>query len=333
VTVAEGDTNSTVLGKIASAVNASGASVSASVVMDTPTTSKLVFQSKTTGSVQAISMADTAGSLLSQIGLTAAVIAGRTAVSGSSAGFIYSDTGVLDARFVLDGIQIVRTSNTVQDALAGVTLELKGTQAPTDDPVVLAVGYDKEKIREKVNELLEAYNASISYVAEKTAVDPENNVRQILAGDTVIRNLRIQMRGIAGGSVSSVTTGNPSLLSQVGITVADDGKLTLSDTATFDAMVTGGVQKIADLFNSTSGIAVRMKTLLEGFVNSGGQIDASKTGVDGQISSIENRVQRLEEQVNKKVERYRDEFVRLQNALAIVTQQQQIMNTILSGLY
>ncbi len=331
VTVAEGDTNSTVLGKIATAVNGSGAMVSASVVMDTPTTSRLVFQSKTTGSVQALSMADTSGSLLAGIGLTASVIAGRTAVTGTSAGFITSDTGLLDARFQLDGISMVRGSNTVQDALTGVTFELKGTQGAADDPVVLAVGYDKEKIRGKVSEMLKAYNASISYIAEKTAVDPENNVREILAGDTIIRNLRIQMRGIAGGAVDSVVTGNPSLLSQIGITVADDGTLTLADTAAFDAMVTGDVQKVSDLFNSTSGIAVRLKTVLEGFVNAGGALDASKTGVDGQISSIESRVKRMEEQVNRKVDRYREEFVRLQNTLAIVSQQQQIMSTLLSG--
>jgi flagellar hook-associated protein 2 len=332
VTLAAGDTNSAVLGKIAAAVNAGTSGATASVVMDTPTTSKIVFQSKTTGSAQAVSMADTSGSLLAQIGLTASVISGRTAVSGNAAGFIYSDTGLLDAKFALDGIQMVRSSNAVQDALAGVAFQLKGTQAPTDDPVVLAVDYDKEKIRGKVEELLTAYNDAISYIAEKTAVDPSNNVREILAGDTVFRNLRIQMRGIAGGSVGSVLTGNPSLLSQIGITAAKDGTLTLSNTATFDAMMTEGVQKVADLFTSASGVAVRMKSLMEGFVTTGGQMDASKTGVDGQITSITSRVKRLEEQVTRKVNRYRDEFVRLQNTLAIVTQQQQIMDTILSGI-
>lgn len=331
VTLAAGDTNSAVLGKIASAVNAGSSGVTASVVLDTPTTSKIVFQSKTTGSTQAVSMADTSGSLLAHIGLTAGVISGRTAVSGNAAGFLYSDTGLLNAEFTLDGIQMVRSSNTVQDALAGVVFQLKGTQAPADDAVVLAVDYDKEKIRGKVEELLTAYNDAVSYITQKTAVDPSNNVREILAGDTVFRKLRIQMRGIAGGTVGSVATGNPSLLSQIGITVAEDGKMTLSNTAAFDAMMSDGVQKVADLFSSASGVAVRFTSLMEGFVNSGGQMDASKTGVDGQITSITSRVKRLEEQVTKKVDRYREEFVRLQNTLAIVTQQQQIMNTILYG--
>jgi flagellar hook-associated protein 2 len=332
VTLESGDTNSTVLGKIAAAVNGGTSGVTASVVMDTPTTSRLVFQSGATGSTQAVSMADTTGTLLAHIGLTASVISGRTAVAGTSAGFVYSSTALLNAKFSLDGIQMERTSNSIQDALSGVTLELKGTQAAADDPVVLAVGYDNEKIRSTVGEFLDAYNKAITYIADKTAVDPNNNVRQILAGDSAIRRLRIQMRGIGGGSVDSVTAGDPATLSAIGISVADDGTLTLSNTARFDAVLAGGIERVTNLFNSTSGIAVRMTALVDGFATSGGMIDASKEGIDGQITAIKSRVKRMEEVVDRKVERYRAEFVRLQNTLELVTQQQAIMTAILDGL-
>jgi len=331
VTLSSGDTNSTVLSNIASAINASGASVSASVVSDTSTTSRLVLTSKQTGSSNAISLSDVTGTLLDNIGLTDAIVSGRTASTSTTGGFVYSSTSSLNANFKLDSIDIVRESNSVSDALTGVTLELKGTQNPSDTPVTLTVGVDTAEIQARVQKFITDYNDVLGYITSKTSVDPSTHTRQILAGDTVFLNLRTNLRSTVFQQVTSVVPGNPSLLSQIGITVASDGTLSLSDSAKFTEALTTDVVKVSDLFNSTSGIAIKLENLLDTFVTTGGQIDTTVDGVNDQVSSLTSRIKRLDEQINRKVERFRNEFARLQSLMDNVTWQQRMIQSLTTG--
>ena len=331
ITLASGDTNTSILSNIAAAVNASGANVTASVVSDTSSTSKLVFTSKTTGSTNAVSLTDVTGTLLDNIGLTDAIISGRTASTSTTGGYLYSSTASLDANFKLDGIDIVRGTNTVSDALTGVTIELKATQSVTDTPVALTVGVDKATIRSKVEDFIKKYNEALTTLTAKTAVDPDTKVRQILAGDFVFRNLRTNLRGIASGAVSSVMTGNPKVLSDIGIKTASDGTLSLSDVAAFDSALDSDIAKVEDLFNSTNGIAVQLKTLTDSFVKTGGEIETTSSSASSQITNLTSQIKRFDEQLDRKVERFRDDFARIQSAIAFAARQQEMVRAILSG--
>lgn len=329
VTLNTGDTNSTVLSNIATAINASGAAVSASVVSVTSSTSRLVLTSKTTGLANAISLSNVSGTLLDGIGLTAGILSGRTASTSSTAGFAYTSTASLDANFKLDGIDIVRGTNSVSDALTGVTLELKGTQLSTDAPVTLKVGIDKDKIKTSIEKFIKDYNDALSYITEKTSTDANTRVRQILAGDMTFNNLRIDLRTIAVGQVTSVVSGNPKILSDIGITAASNGTLSISDSAKFDDALTADVAKVADLFNSTNGIAVQLQTKLDGFVSSTGIVQNAKDGVNDSIKSATDRIDRFNERLDRRANQFRAEYLKALEAIAKVQQQQQSLQGLL----
>jgi flagellar hook-associated protein 2 len=331
VSVAAGQSNSAVLSAIASAVNASTAGVSASVVSDTSTTSRLVLTSKQTGSAQAVSLGDVSGTLLSNIGLTAGIIAGRTASTSTAAGFQNSSTSMLDSNFKLDGIDIERGSNSVSDALTGVTLELKAAQQPTDAAVTLTVGFDKEKVRTQVEKFITDYNAALDLLNSKTSVDAARRTREILAGDTVFLNMRSDIRAIGMSAVSSVSVGNPSLLSGIGIEAGSDGTLSVKDSVKLDDAITTDVKKVSDLFNSSGGIAVQLNNVLDGFVTFGGQMDASSSGVKNQVSGLDARIKRFDERLERKVAGFRAEFLRIQDSIAAATRQQQIIQSLMLG--
>ncbi len=330
VTLAAGQTNATVLGNIAAAINASGAEVSASVVSVTSSTSRLVLTSKETGSANAITLTDVSGTLLDNIGLTDAVVSGRSAATSSTAGFGYSSTASLDANLKLDGIDLVRGTNSIADALDGVTIELKGTQLPTDTPVTLKVGIDRDKIKASVEKFISDYNAALSFLRAKTSVDANTKVRQILAGDPVFVNLRVDLREIVSDPVSSVVTGNPTILSEIGIEAGEDGTLSLKDSAKFDEALSSDVAKVADLFNSTDGIAVRLKTKLDTFVSSSGIVRAAQDGVNASLKSLNDRIARFNARLDKKAERFRAEFIRLQELMGRVARQQQTIQNLLT---
>jgi flagellar hook-associated protein 2 len=331
--ITAGDTNSTVLSNLATAINASSASVSASVVSDTTGTSRLVFTSKQTGSAQAVSLADASGTVLNTIGLGAAVITGRTASTSTEGGFLYSSTSLLDSKFKLDGIDITRGGNSVSDVLTGVTLELKGVQALTDTPVTLTIASNKSAIKASVEDFLKAYNDALSFLNSKTSVNPDNKTREIFAGDQVFKNLKINMRSLMGSTVSSVDSGNPTLLSQIGIKTASNGTLSLSDTATFDNALASNVKKISDLFNSSDGLAGRLNTLLETFTSTGGQMEIAQTGTNDQLANVKTALTRSNAQIDAKVASFRKQYEAMYNAMTKISLQSQTISSLLTQLY
>ncbi len=332
--VEAGQSNSTVLSTIASAVNAaSGSKVTASVVADTTGTVRLVLTSKETGSANAMTLEDISGTVLDEIGLSDSVITGRTASTATSGGFLYATVDLLDAKFKLDGIDIIRGSNSVSDVLTGITLELKGVQGLNDTPVTLKVGVDKAKVKTTIEDFLKAYNEALSYLHAKTSVNPDNKTREILASDQLFKGLKIDMRSLMGSVVTSVSAGNPSLLSDIGIKANSDGTLSLSDSAKLDDALASDVRKVSDLFNSSDGLAVRLSSLLQGFTSFGGQIDIARDGTQGQLTNIRAALTRTNAQIDRKVEAFRLQFEALQSALNRISLQSQAISRLTLQLY
>jgi flagellar hook-associated protein 2 len=326
-------TNATSLSEIATAINNNheDTGVTASVVYLTSDTARLVLTGKTTGQANAITFGSEA--LATTLGYTAMVGRVQYASGSNGAGYIQGDATLLDASFDLDGITLTRGTNVVTDALSGVTLTLKTAQSSSDAALALTVGTDKDAIRAKVQSFIDNYNAALTYIRASTAVDATNHTRQVLSGDTAVLSLKYQLRNIISPPVSSVASGKSSLLSQIGITTASDGTLSLSDPTAFDAALTVNATDVANLFSSTDGVAVRLKTLLNDFVKSGGQFDSERDSMNAQMTSLTTRINTLDDQITKKANAYGDEFVRIQNLITAAANQQQYINSLFGTTY
>jgi flagellar hook-associated protein 2 len=71
-----------------------------------------------------------------------------------------------DARVRIDGLDVVRSSNTITDTLQGVTLNLQSAEVGTT--VNLTVGRDVDAVVKRVQELQGAYNALINFRDQQT---------------------------------------------------------------------------------------------------------------------------------------------------------------------
>ncbi len=327
VNLEESDSDHTVLGKIANAINAAGAGVNASVIQNTTTTSRLVMTSEQTGSSNAVHLSNTEGTVLDQIGLTSEVISGRQESTDTDGGYLLSDVTALNAAFTINGVHVLRESNNVSDVLEGVTINLKKADA---NPVTITVGIDTENIRESVEKFIKEYNEALTYLNSRTTIDPHTRVRQIFAGDHIFRFLRMDLRSIVGGPVDSVEEGNPSMLTQIGIGIAADGTLSIADGAKLDELLQENSAKVADIFHSENGVANQLKARLSEFISTGGIIENSRDGADNQINNLNNRIDLLEKRIEGRVQRFRDEFVRLQGMLQMANRQMEMINAISS---
>ena len=137
-----------------------------------------------------------------------------------------------DAVFKLNGVQFTRSSNTVSDALTGVTLNLATTTAAAT-PITLTVSNDSVSARPKLDALVKAYNDLYALYKSQTASSVDVATRGILNSDfgvssmmrQLISGLMLPTTNITGGALTGQTD-----LSAMGLKLLENGTLAVDDT-------------------------------------------------------------------------------------------------------
>jgi flagellar hook-associated protein 2 len=323
-------TNGDVMNAIAAAVNNDSVLnplVTASVVKVTETESRLVLTSKTSGASNAISAVG--GDFSSLLGLAGVDFTQRTASTSTAAGFVKSGIAAdsLNAKFTFDGIDISRESNAVNDVIPGVTLSLKAVQADSAAPISLQTAIDKDSVVKSIQGYITDYNSVISYVQSQTSIDATTKTRGVLAADSSTLSMRSSLRALTGGVVSGTQPGNPQCLADLGITINRDGTMVLGDTSTLEAAITSDIRKVSDLFTNSAGtgIANQMKTQLNALIGSGGSIASTTSGLRNQVSSITDRITKMNTQLDNKASAFRDQYAQVQVLMAQAQRTQQMV--------
>ncbi len=321
VTIDAEATNQEAMSSIVSAINASGAGVAATLAATDSRTDgyRILLTSRTTGTDSMISeITDTNGTLASQLGL-----------NGSSTEQGFSDNTVqkaADAKFSIDGLDFVSSTNQVSGALTGVTLNLSGV---TEDGVTVAVERDVDAIRESIEDLLESYNALVGFIGTRTrGADETGEGRGLMTGNTLFMSLRTQIRREATGDVAD-PLGEAELvrLSQIGITADREGKLSISDTeALEDALATQPTEVVRLFSEEDEGIAVRITDLVDTYVKAGGLLAQQDNLAQMRMRTIDQRIEREEERLLRREDQLMEQFASLQNVLSQLSQQQQILS-------
>ena len=329
-----GSTNEEILEEIAASVNTAMANAvddgtiesnqkaQASVVMESSGTVRLSVRSGQTGYTNRLGFTDSANNLLGAGTLDINASDTDTTTSG---GQIYEVGGdatnsMLNSQFVLDGLTLYRDSNSVDDALNDVTLDLQqadGTQ------YTFSVDTDSESIKKDVEAFIKTFNDVQTYLKEKTKVDPENDSRGAFAGESAIRFLRYNLRNDAVGSVSGLPEDAPSTFGEVGIELNDDGKLELSDADTLIEAATANPSALQDLFGGENGMATQMLQNVEGYTGAGGIVSERTESVDTQINRIDDKVADFEARLERRREQLTEQFARVQRIQQESLSQQQ----------
>jgi flagellar capping protein FliD len=164
-------------------------------------------------------------------------------VTASLAGFTGADftetQSARDSQIKVDGYPpgdeewIARSSNTIDDVIAGVTLHLHDTGT-----VQVSLARDLQSVKGKLNSMVSAYNAVVSLVEEQTGYDAVQKKGGVLMGDGVIpsiaEDLRLpliqQTRGFFANVDSFLMPGH------VGLELDGEGQLSLT-AGTFDKAI------------------------------------------------------------------------------------------------
>lgn len=175
-----------------------------------------------------------------------------------------------NAEYVLDGVSMSSKSNTIADAVSGITVKLTGV-SPTPSgggaatPATITVSASSTSLKSAVKGFVDTYNALIKAANAETQVTTgaDGSVTSgALTGDSSLRSLMTAVRtelNAMGG------TGQMKSLAQFGVqTDQKTGLLSVNDKIFDAAVVTNGAD-INGIFAGDTGLLARMKSATDGF--------------------------------------------------------------------
>ncbi len=229
------------LAGVRDAINAAKAGVTASIVND-GTGNRLVLASAQTGAANAmrVTVADDDGNPADAAGLSALAYDAATGRTANMAEAV----AARNAEAVIDGITVTKASNTITDALEGVTLTL--TKASPGTTTTLAVSRDTTAARSAIQKLVDTYNQLGTTLKQLAGYDAASKQAGVLQGDAAVRTIQSQLRSALSASLGNAG-GGFATLSEVGIAFGRDGKLSL-DATKLAAALDDPAKNVAALF-------------------------------------------------------------------------------------
>lgn len=247
----------------------------------------------------------------------------------------------------VDGIRVERDTNQIDDAIKGVTLNIKRA---SEQEIQLKVDHDFEKITGAVIDLVSKYNELLKFINEQTRVISTGNLKEenqvgVLAGDITVMGLKSKLQTIMMNPYPTERGRELSLLAQIGISMGRGGSVWNDikggylqiDEDKFIETFQKDPSSIKQLFGSDmnndmiidNGIAFVLDNTLKGYTEPRNGIVAyhlrtTDIKIKDQEKSIENWNQHLEE-YRKKLEK---DFTLMQQALNELEQNQKRLENI-----
>lgn len=315
VTINIDSTNNTLTG-LRDAINAAKAGVAASIITG-DTGPKLVITSNEVGTGNLIKLSDVSGMSGFDYDPIAAVgdFSQSTAQGGQAA---------QSAVAKINGITVTSATNTLTDAISGVTLTLlKQTTSPT----TISITKDNT-LATSLGAFVKIFNDSVKTMRELGKFTEGSTNNGPLLGNAALRNVQNRLRGL----ITSTPTGIASsaafkTLSDIGIGFEKDGSLKLDSTKLSKAVETNqdAVMNLVAAFGTQTKAATSDSKGLPGIVS------AATDGLNSTIKGYTRQREVLNQRLTGIEERYRKQFSIMDSLVANLNKtasylQQQLAN-------
>ncbi len=212
----------------------------------------------------------------------------------------------LDAQIKIDGQMVTRSSNSIDDAIEGVTIDLQKAEIGTE--VALNISLDSGELNETISGFVSSYNSMIETMKSLSKFDPSGGPSGVLLGDSTLRNIQSQMRSVIASVVGDSDESEFTMLNEIGITTTAQGTLEIDSSKLNEAM-DQDFGAIGELFASDNGIAARLDISLSSFLDSDGVMDSRSKGIQGSIDRLSDQREVLDRRMQSLEARYRSQFV------------------------
>jgi len=217
--------------------------------------------------------------------------------------------GTLDAQFTLNGISYQRDSNSVDDAITGITLDMVG-----EGSSIVKVSSDTSAIGDKITALVEAYNEAMTEISNNAAYNEETGESGLLNGMSAFTSIKNQLNNILFGSLDGLSGEYDSMV-DLGLEYNRDGSISI-DEATLNNALTEHPDSVKEFFVGNSdgtidGLADRLDNQLGFLTNYNGLIDNEKSRVQSSMDRLDDQIETAQERLDSKYETMAKTFAEL----------------------
>jgi flagellar hook-associated protein 2 len=297
------ETNTEAMKKIAKAINnTDGITVNASFIKDTPDTGVLSLMAMKTGEANSIKINDT--DLAKELGWKNLDNNGndkRKIASGGKAGYSKSTLDDLNAKFTVNGIEIVRSENSVSDVIDGMTFKLKKAQAADEPPVVLNTDIDADEVQELIQPVLDKYNSAIQLLSQN---------KDMRRQDSALSSLYNDLRFLPSERITSVDNEQFTYLMGIGIEVSSSSTLSISNKDKLYEALKDYPQEVAQLFVSDDSFVAKLEKLLDNYHGEDNLISGRTKSLNDSIDRQDDKYKTMQARIDKEADNMKKEYTR-----------------------
>ena len=220
-----------------------------------------------------------------------------------------------DAIITIDGNTITNGTNEFKNIIEDVTITANAVT--TDENSIISIAQDTESGRQLLDDFVSSYNTLVGQL--NNLGDPQSGS---LAFDPNIRQVRQQISDILLETVSDSSIGN---LQNLGIELDEDGRLEVStfrseNIATGEQRITdalsNNLEEVGKLFASDDGVATRISSVIDNYIDSDGVLSERRTSLNSQLSDLGDRVDAFADRLADFEARLIAQFTALDSAVA-----------------
>lgn len=304
------------LADLADAINAAGAGVAATIITD-DNGARLVLEGDVGGD-------------------KAFTISGNFAdynyPPGASGMSLLSDAA--DALIKIDGLDLRYSSNVIESAIPGVSINLMAASPGTQ--ITISGDQPATTVADLVTEFVDAYNQLRTALNAATAPGASSDVAGPLAGDAGVREMIRSLGEI--GATTLADSGPYRSLADIGVKTNRDGTFAIDQTR-LDAVLSNDPAAVSDMLDppvvddNNPGLAGVLQTIRDRLRGDNGALETSQNRLD-QIKAnlteawerLDADSQRYESQLRKNFANMDRQLVVLQATQSYLTQQIAIWN-------
>ncbi|MBO8173156.1 MAG: flagellar filament capping protein FliD [Bacillaceae bacterium] len=241
--------------------------------------------------------------------------------SGAAA-FVNELQAAKDASFEINNLQMTRSTNTVDDAVSGVTFTLKETGTTS-----ITVDKDADKTVDAVKKFVKAYNDAYEFIYDQYDISGDDNAAGNLKGDYSVSLILDNLWRKVTQEVNN--SGALTHLSQIGIQTEGltgdsvSGKLKVDETKLKEALQEdpSSVQQLFSNSNET-GIADSLEEYLNSYIEYGtGIISERQKSIERQIEAMKDQIERFSDRMDIREQNLIRQFTEMEKALSAMSAQ------------
>ncbi|WP_455816066.1 flagellar filament capping protein FliD [Pseudomonas cerasi] len=293
------------LNGIRDAINKASTGVTASVIKTGDGSYRLSLTSDKTGTDNSATLSVTGDSTLQSM----------LNYDGTSSSNMTESVAAKNALLKVNNVDIESSSNSISDALEGITLNLT---AETSGTQTLTITKDTSSASSIIAAWATAYNTlqdSLNALTKYTAVDAgtaaQDTTNGALLGDSTLRTIQSQMKDMLTNTASTSTY---KTLSQIGITTDPTTGQLKTDQTKLDAALAkdpDGIKAMIIGDGKTTGITTTLDTNLTSWLSSKGSIQAATDGVSKTLNNLTAQYNKISDRIDDTIARLKTQFTAL----------------------